>query len=155
MHTLGACKNVALAISLALLAAACSAPAIGERFEVRFDGIECTVSGPDEVPTGDHRFVLYDQTGQSVETLLVGRLVQGKTFQDLLDKQSEPGEWIRHPSWVKAAVLAGEHGEEADGGQVWPYFLKNGGEHYIILRNLTSHNHWLCSSFQVVESSSE
>jgi hypothetical protein len=138
-----------LALSVALLVVACSAPA-RERFEVRFDGDECTVSGPDEVLAGDHSFVLYDLSEQRVERLAVLRLVQGKTFQDLLDKQGEPGEWVQHPSWVKPTVLTEGLSEQADGGQVWPYFLKNGGEHFILLANLSTRNHWLCSSFQVV-----
>jgi len=75
---------------------------VPEGIEVTFDGNECTVSGQTESPIGEHSFILNDLSEMNSE-LWVLRLRNGKTFQDLLDEQGEPGVWWAKPSWVSHA----------------------------------------------------
>ena len=63
---------------------------VPEEIEVTFDGNECTVSGPTELPIGEHSFILNDLSETNAE-LWVLRLRDGKTFQYLLDEQGERG----------------------------------------------------------------
>jgi hypothetical protein len=68
-------------------------------FEAIFEGNECIYSGPGELPIGDFTFVLFDQSDLKAELWLV-HLTDGKTYQDLLDMQSAPGEWYPKPRWA-------------------------------------------------------
>jgi hypothetical protein len=144
----------------ALAVASCSETQVGERIEVTWNGTECTVSGPAELPAGEHTFVLYDLDKQ-IANLAVSRLVQGKTFQDMLDKQDEPGEDFAWPSWARAAILRAAPSKEADGGEVRVFFLKNEGEYAMHLRiclidptspvgTICPEHIWPCGSLQVV-----
>jgi hypothetical protein len=153
MNGHGISKQVVLAISIAILVVACGGPA-GERFEVRLDGKECTVSGPTEVPTGEHTFVLYNVSDQDVQ-VAVQHYVQGRTFQDMLDMQGDPGEWFAVPSWVRPTFVTEAPTEEADGGKAWIFSLVQDGEYGIALISHASQTAWLCVGFQVVEAPSE
>jgi hypothetical protein len=68
-------------------------------FEVFFDGKHFRVTGPEEVPTGDYHFLLKDVTNEKVD-LYVGAIRDGKTYQDILDRQSYPGELLPKPTWL-------------------------------------------------------
>ncbi len=68
-------------------------------FEVFFDGTDCTVEGPTELPPGDYAFTFIDESEWKGELWLIN-LDEDKTFQDNLDLQSEPGEWYAKPSWA-------------------------------------------------------
>lgn len=74
-----------------------------EAINVIFDGKECTVSGPTSVPTGEHYFVV-DSPRYFGLDLYVSMLVDGHTYQDLLDPQTEPGRYYPKPSWVVYAT---------------------------------------------------
>ena len=69
--------------------------------EVTFDGSACTVTGPDEVSTGVHSFVLLDLTSEGLADVRTMALQDGYTYQDLLDLQSEPGEYVPIPPWAE------------------------------------------------------
>jgi hypothetical protein len=75
-------------------------PEIIAEFEVTFDGNGCTVTGPTELPAGEHTFVFIDRSDIMRGELWLVNLDDGKTFQDHLDGQSEPGEWYQKPSWA-------------------------------------------------------
>ena len=96
---------------------------VAEGIEVTFDGIECTVSGPTELPIGEHSFVLKDLSGQN-QVLYVSYLLDGKTFQDFLDEQpNEPDVYLPKPSWVIHTPQLGEP-IKANGGKAWTYILR-------------------------------
>jgi len=103
-------------------------------FEVTFDGNECIGSVPTELPVGDHTFILYDRSDMKAELWLV-RLKEGKTYQDLLDMQSAPGEWDPMPRWAshdtRLSITIGS--EETDNVRVdtstWRFYLV--GEHIL------------------------
>ena len=85
--------------------------------EVTFDGNGCSVTGPTELKAGEHAFIFIDKSGLSGELYLV-RLEEGKTFQDHLDGQSEPGEWYPKPPWVFYDSQLSIESEDTNGGRV-------------------------------------
>jgi len=121
--------------------------------EVTFDGNECTVSGPTELPTGDHSFVLKDLSEQ-YQALYVSRLLNGKTYQGLLDLQSEPGEYYPQPSWV---VHKGSKGmrRNAKGEKVYTFSLDKEGKHAIYIGSSSPLSLWFCAPLKVIEAPSE
>jgi len=72
-----------------------------EKLEVTFDGKECTYSGPTEFVTGDHSFVYEDSSDQE-QVVWASRILDGYTYQDELDLQSEPGEYFDIPSFIRS-----------------------------------------------------
>jgi hypothetical protein len=99
-------------------------------FEVTFDGINCTVSGPSDLLSGSHSFALFDSSDIGVD-LWVGRLEEGRTVQDLYDGQSQPGEWYPKPSWFFYDKEVGSAWMNNDGAEVWTYSLNQQGEHVV------------------------
>ena len=125
-------------------------------FEVTFDGNECTVSGPSESLTGHHSFILNDLSDKRVD-LWVGRLLEGKTVQDLLDEQGEPGVWWPKPSWFFYAQQIGTAWINENGGKVWTYLLNEEGEYviYVGIYLADTKNLWFCAQTLVIEAPSE
>jgi hypothetical protein len=129
-------------------------------FEFTFDGATCTASGPAELPPGEHLFILYN-TSDLIVTLEPVRLWQGKTLQDLLDIQKEPGVWFPKPSWAEHTSARGAAWSSDDGGRVWAYKLYISGEHIIQVIIFDSGNDpnenqlWYCQQFTVKVSPSE
>ena len=118
-------------------------------FEVTFDGNGCTVSGPTEVPIGDYSFLL-NNTSDSRVKLVVGQLLDGHTFQDLVDLQTEPGDNFMIESWMsKPFYYTKDH-------KIYFVSLDEAGDEHVI--SISVYNHvgiWLCVPFQVIESPSE
>jgi hypothetical protein len=158
-------QQVMWAILIMLLLVGCGTPAatptsgplprdVAEGIEVTFDGNECIVSGPTELSIGEHSFVLKDLSEQNAY-LLVSLLHDGKTFQDWLDEQSEPGVFAR-PSWVEFPSQLGAP-KKTNGGEVWTYILRKEGEHFISVGEdlPDSKRLWFCSPLEVIEAPSE
>ncbi len=86
---------------------------IGDLHEVTFDGEACTLSGPTVVPAGERSFVLRDVSDEQPAGLqiIVRELVDGHTFQELVDNQNEygrgPGTYFGRPGWVYDVPLVG------------------------------------------------
>ena len=153
-------------ITLLLGATGCGAPAATPKptstpipetvaeFEVTYDGNECTVSGPSESLTGRHLFFLNDLSDKEVY-LWVGRLLEGKTVQDLLDEQGEPGMWWPKPSWF--FYTDGSSWINENGRKVWKYMLNEEGEHviYVGVYLPDTKNLWFCAQTFVIEAPSE
>lgn len=118
-------------------------------FEVTFDGNGCTVSGPTEVPIGDYSFLL-NNTSDSRVKLVVGQLLDGHTFQDLVDLQTEPGDNFMIESWMsKPFYYTKDH-------KIYFVSLDEAGDEHVI--SISVYNHvaiWLCVPFQVIETPSE
>jgi hypothetical protein len=114
-------------------------------FEVTFDGNGCTVSGPTEVPIGDYSFLLNNASDRRVK-LVVGQLLDGHTFQDMVDLQNEPGDIFAIEPWMsKPFYYTKDH-------KIYIVSLDEAGEHVI---SISVYNHvaiWLCVPFQVIES---
>ena len=117
-------------------------------FEVTFDGNGCTVSGPTEVPIGDYSFLLNNTSGRRVK-LVVGQLLDGHTFQDLVDLQTEPGDNFMIESWMsKPFYYTKDH-------KIYTVSLDEAGEHSIAISEYKHVGIWLCVPFQVIETPSD
>jgi hypothetical protein len=164
-------RQVVWAILITLLLFGCGAPAatptptsepspepVVEVGDVIFDGTECTVSGSTELTAGTYSFVLKNLSEEDV-IFIVRRLTDGKTFQDLLGLQSEPGEYIPRPDWVAPVVERGIARQKPDGGEVHTYKLISEGEYAISLWSYatatTPLRIWFCAPFWVKEAPSE
>ena len=128
-----------------------------EGIVVTFDGIECTVTGPNKLPVGDQPFVLIDQSDKDV-IFWVSRLLDGKTLQDLIDMQSEPGEWSPKPDWVEYSRHTGgpfknRHGE----GEIWSYDLNQEGDFFLYVGEDTAEikSIYYCAPLTVVAASTQ
>ena len=122
--------------------------------EVIFEGNGCTASGPTRLPTGDHSFAYKNLSEDNID-LWVGRILDGKTYQDMLNLQSEPGEFIPQPSWTVHQRQLGKAWNESIGGEIYTFDLNNEGEHYIVVGSYSPKSVWFCGSFQVIEAPSE
>ncbi len=126
-----------------------------EIIEVTFDGNECTVAGPTEVPPGDQAFVLTDVSDLGA-VLFARMLVDGHTFQDALDTEQEaggPGVYWTRPSWFAGAPVDMDPPEIdlADNQQLLASRLY-AGNHLVGLYTTTgSELIWLCGPLDVVE----
>ncbi len=140
-------KQLMWAILLTLMLVGCGASAATptQEIEVTFSGNECTVSGPTEILMGDHPIVLNDQSDINV-SLWAGKLNNGKTFQDLLDLQSEPGESFPVPSWV---VFAQKYSTSDSEDKI--YVLDEPGEYSLSVYNPFPETVWLCAPLHVME----
>ena len=162
-------QQVMWAILITLLLVGCGAPAatptsepspepVVEVGDVIFDGTGCTVSGSTELPPGRYSFVLKNLSEQSTG-IFVSRLTDGKTFQDLLDLQSEPGEYVPEQDWLKNAVERGIAWNKPDGGNVHTYLLIKEGEYAVSLWSPATETApmriWFCAPFWVKEDPSE
>ena len=106
--------------------------------------------------TGRHSFILNDLSDKEVD-LWVGRLQEGKTVQDLYDKQGEPGVWWPKESWFFYTTEIGSAWINNNGGEVWTYSLNKEGEHVIYVGiYLPDIKHlWFCAQTLAIEAKSE
>ena len=120
---------------LSLLLVGCSSAGTSQEsvIEVVFDGVDCIVSGPTELPSGEVTTRFVDQTDLNAELWLVN-LDEGKTIQDQLDLQSEPGVWFPKPDWVHYDSRVANESQEQNGNRIdtetWD--LSKVGEHNIL-----------------------
>jgi hypothetical protein len=126
---------------------------IGSVIEVTFDGTECTVSGSTELPIGEYSFVYKDLSEENVP-FWVARLLDGRTFQDLLDLQSEPGEYYPKPSWTVYPSGSWTWNESIDAG-VYTFSLDKEGEYATAVGGDFPPSLWLCAPLWVIEAPSE
>ena len=156
-------KKVALALGVTLIVLAGCGPsptptptATPTPIVVTFDGNDCTVTGPTELPAGEHTFIFIDRSDMRGELWLV-YLEDGKTLQDCLDLQSEPGEWYPKPPWVFYDSRVSIESQESNGRRVdsstWK--LDRVGEHTILCYVPSPQMLWFAAPLMVVETPSE
>ena len=130
------------------------APAQRPLIEITYDGTGCTVTGSDEVPTGRQTFLLNDLTKENV-TLYVSILLEGHTYQDVLDPQSEPGVYYQKPSWVVYAVRRPPEWDGPVDGELHAFTLSEAGEYAIYVGSSIPSSLWFCRPLFVVQAPSE
>ena len=138
-------KKFAICISLlivTLLITACASS--DEGIEIIWDGYECTVSGPTELPLGEQEFV-YKNLSEEELDLWVGRFIGGHTFQEYLDLQGEPGEYYEPPSWVVEPNQKGTGGDASEGGEFFTLTLDIEGEYAFVLGSGGPLSAWNCT----------
>ncbi len=129
---------------------------VPQPIEVTFTGEECTVTGPTELPMGEHQFILRDLTEKNAD-LFVQYFIDGKTVQDYLDLQSEPGEWVEYTNNTLTimAIMRGAEWNESIDGKVYTYLLNEEGEHVILVGGHSPRSIWICAPLWVIEAPSE
>ena len=126
-------------------------------FEIKYSGDDCKVTGPTKVSAGEHTFKFIQSSDLKGELYLI-YLRDGKTFQDLLDGQSEPGEWYQRPSWYDYDTRVSFEYETVEDNRVIIATIKldKVGEHAIIcIVRLPQKQFWLVAPVTVEEISSE
>lgn len=123
-------------------------------FEVTFDGNECIIAVPAELPAGKYSFVLKDLSGADMDFYL-SLINEGHTFQDLLDMQSEPGEFYPQPYWTHHPTKLAQKWDESYGGTVYTFLLVEIGEYVSSVGRYDPDSNWYCAPFQIVEAPSE
>jgi hypothetical protein len=117
--------------------------------EVTFDGNECTVAGPLEVPRGYYYFILNDMSDKNLQ-LWVNQILEGKTFEDLLDWQPEPGEYVPPPKWIEHPSTT----YSVDAGTM-VHVLDQVGVYTTLVGGYNPSSLWFCEPFRVVEADSD
>lgn len=156
MNALKLSRQLMWAILIALLLVGCGSftdatiPAI----EVTFDGNKCTVSGATEVTRGVNSIVLIDLSGE-IDDLQALHLLDGHTYQDLIDLQGGPGKNYTGQSWIVQSMRIGKKWNESIGGDVYTFYLQDEGEYSIVVAKLNPIKVWFCAPLKVIEAPSE
>ena len=89
--------------------------------------------------------------------IYVSHLTDGHTYQELLDPQSEPGEYYPKPNWVVYATKRDFEFERNEAGTelAWTFFLEEEGEYAIYIGGSKPDDLWFCAPLQVVEDPDE
>jgi hypothetical protein len=124
--------------------------------EASFDGSQCRFQAPNVVHAGEHVLLLHNHSGQR-SFLIVGRLYQGKSWEDFLEwfqaNCGAPGSvcartgeapWI---GWLFQVRSAGEETAESR----YEYRFDSEGQ-YLLVVTRSEGSVWPCGSFQVVAS---
>lgn len=121
-------------------------------FEVIFDGTDCSVDGPSELPAGEYTTIITDLSDLKAEVWLV-YLKDGYTIQDHLDGQSEPGVWYPKPSWMFYDKRYAIDSEESNGRRITTttWILDRIGEHNIVCYVSSPQMLWIEASLMIVE----
>jgi hypothetical protein len=139
---------IPLVVLLLVTACATSQPAPPEEIieygELSFDGTECIVSGPTKIPTGNYIIAFNDTSVQPGIQLYVTGLDEGKTMQDLIERQSEPGEWVPKPEWAFYGTRQWSPAEKE-----WVHIISQAGEYVIYVNSESPDFLWFCSQITV------
>ncbi len=129
--------------------------------EVIFDGTECTVTGSTKLSPGRYSYVLRDESEYEVQ-MYVGRLLGGKTTQDMLDLQGEPGAYVTEDLVDEAydwAVEPGAAWYKPDGGEVHTYKFISEGEYTVGIWSYQAptipFTVWFCAPIWIEETPSD
>ena len=115
---------------------------------VTFTGNECDVSGQNEIPTGNYLITVNNLSEHNLRMGVV-RLTEGKTFQDMIDFQGEPGKYIPFIPFISyPRFFTSDHIN-------YYYYLDIPGEYYIGVQDSLKTHLWLCSAFHVIETLSD
>jgi hypothetical protein len=132
---------------------------VSQPIEVTFDGKRCIVTGPTELPVGEHQFVFRDLVENNADSFHADLYVQnysdGKTLQDYLDYQGEPGKYFKDPPWAIRVVKRGIEWNESIEGKIYTFLLNEAGEHVIVMLENSPLGVWICAPFWVIEAPSD
>jgi len=130
-------------------------------FEVLFDGTDCTVDGPTELPSGDYAFTFIDESDWRGEVYLT-YIDDDKNLQDQLDLQSEPGDWYPKPSWAHYDVDVSPwydlpEDEVSEGRKVTTsvWRLKKVAEHIILCYVPSPAKIWFAAPIWIIDTSTD
>ena len=126
--------------------------------EVIFDGTVCNATIPSELPPGKYSMVLRNLTEEDVN-IWTERITEGKTYQDVLDLQDKPGDWVPEPDWTADTIELGGAKYTSDGGEVHTYKFVIESEYFVGVWIYGTPDApmrvWFCAPFLVREAPSE
>ena len=109
---------------------------------------ECTVSGPTELPAGEYTYVLRDLSGVR-HTIYISYLLDGKTYQDLVDMQGKPGRYWPKPDWVVYAKITDGWRNESRNELYLTFSLEEGEHAAVYLGSTQPVSLWFCAPIWV------
>lgn len=121
------------------------------RIEVLFDGENCSSTGPTELTAGEHSMVITNTTDDATVAMYVRRLVDGHTYQDLLDVQAAiggPGTYHPKPAWVLPTPQTTPGEVLSDHSYRYDHLLEAGTYALVVG---PSDEVWFCGGFDVIE----
>jgi len=125
--------------------------AVAKIIDIAFGGSACTSTGPTAVLTGVQSFVVKDLTGEGPADMRTMAITDGHTYQDLLDLQSQPGEYVPLPEWAEWPLTTFESVDrELGDNELGKKLILEPGEHGIVIR--TDDGLWFCGALTVTES---
>jgi hypothetical protein len=121
-----------------------------ELIEVMFDGTECITDGPAQVAAGDYPFILTDLSGMQGAEVRTWIIDDGYTYDDVLNLQSEPGEYISTPDWAQFSSnsFAPVERDLAE-NQAGKTIVLDTGLHAILVGTGKPPMIWFCGALQV------
>jgi len=123
--------------------------AIPKGIIVTYTGRKCVYTDPTEIPPGEYTFVLRDQKNEK-QIVYVGYLLEGKTYDEVVERQKEPGRYFPLFSWVEQANLIGNVKNEGRNEKYYTFSLEE-GEYIVYLYSYSTTDLWLCAPLRVVD----
>ncbi|MCK4516777.1 MAG: hypothetical protein KAU31_16060 [Spirochaetaceae bacterium] len=117
--------------------------------EITFDGTDFSYVGPNELAAGTYSFVFRNLSEDKID-LYISTLSDGKTYQNLVELQREPGEYWPKPEWVTHDREVGITDIRADGSELHIFMLTREGRHAIYLGRNHPFGLWLCAPLLIV-----
>lgn len=125
--------------------------------DVSYDGTDCDVNLPDEIPPGRYSLTWVDNSDLDLH-IYVSRLTDGHTYEELIGGQNgsdnDPYEFMVRPEWLRHAIEPGSAKEAPGGGEIHTYILRE-GEHAVYVARESPFYLWICAPLRVVDGSSE
>ena len=138
-------------------------------FLITFDGNGCTSEVPETLPLGKHSFLFVNNTDAKL-ALWIALLPEDITYQDLLDKQPEPGAYFatddlidkQHelgwyflaPYDLRQPAKLADRWNNSLGGKFYTFLFYEEGEYSHALGELYMDALWFCAPFHVIADSS-
>ena len=124
-------------------------------FSLNFNENGCTSDIPRTLPAGKHSFLIKNNTDTDF-ALWVVLLPEDTTFQDLLDKQGEPGKFFPGAYDYRPPTKLAQRWDDSLGGKFYTFSFSEEGEYVAALGGLNDDSLWFCAPFDIaVESANQ
>ena len=116
------------------------------------DGKECAYTGPTELPAGEYE-ILINNTSEIATDIHIARMLDGHTYQEVLEMQPEPGAYFDMDfSWFEGSMRNLAGWDEND-NYIYRFSLNKEGEYAIGF--LPAEGFWFCGSIMVYAAPAE
>ena len=138
-------------------------------FLITFNGKGCTSDVPETLPLGKHSFLFVNNTDTKL-ALWIALLPEDITYQNLVDKQPEPGAYFasddlidkQHelgwyflaPYDLRQPAKLADRWSDSLGGKFYTFLFYEEGEYSHALGELNMDALWFCAPFHVIADSS-
>jgi hypothetical protein len=140
-------------LAVVLVMTACIGNEGGNELIATFDGNDCRMTGPSELPVGEHPILSVDNSGIYAE-FTCNRFLNGKSYQDLLDAQPSPGEFFERPSFVTEIQLIDFEWNKSRRGYVSTFNFDTPGDYSCYFwkrQQAQSAGTWLCGPIKILK----